>query len=235
MDNLARRGTCGADAAHDRGVIAIGHKADVLAVGLGGHAEALCLGDPADFGLGHPAQRKAQIIELRFGGGKQEIALVAGGIESAVKFWAACAHFAANIMSGCQAIGPKLLRHGEQIGKLRPHIAADAGDRSAPGQIIIGEALDHLGAEGIGVIEHIMRDPQPVGHGAGIADVIAGAARALAAAGGAVIIQLECDADNLGPAARGKRGHHRAVDPAGHGNHDPLACHWFGQLKQLRP
>jgi hypothetical protein len=36
------------------------------------------------------------------------------------------------------------------------------------------------------MIEHVVGDPEPVGHGAGIADVVAGAAGALAAGGGAV-------------------------------------------------
>ena len=77
MDDLPRRLGRGMDRADDFGIVAIGHEADVLAVRLGGHAQARRPGQPARLGLGQAAQREAQEIELRLGGREQEIALVA--------------------------------------------------------------------------------------------------------------------------------------------------------------
>jgi len=70
-------------------------------------------------------------------------------------------------------------------------IAADAGDRRAPGQVIVGKAFNHFLAEGAFMVEHVMGNAQPVGHGAGIADVVAGAAGPLAPGGRAIIVQLQ--------------------------------------------
>ena len=56
---------------------------------------------------------------------------------------------------------------------LGPHVAANAGHRGAAGKIVVGEALDHVRAKGAFVIEHVMREPQPVGDGARVGDVVA--------------------------------------------------------------
>ena len=86
------------------------------------------------------------------------------------------ADHAPDIMAGGEAIRAEIARQREQIGELRPHVALDAGDRGAPGEIFVGEAIDHRLAEARFMIEHIMRDPQPVAHRARIADVAPGAA-----------------------------------------------------------
>ena len=232
MDNLSRRDPFGADRLNHFRVVAIGHEADVLAVRLGGHDQPFGLGDLAHVSLGHAAQRKAQVIQLCFGRCVKEIALVAGRIERAVQFRPGGADHAADVVSGGQAIGPQFARHAEQVGKFRPHIAADAGDRRAARQVIVGKAFDHFLAEAAGVIEHIVGDPQPVRHGPCIANVIAGTARALAPRSCPVIVQLQCNANDFRPAACRQRGHDRAVDPARHRHDDPLARQRLGQLEQ---
>ena len=78
---------------------------------------------------------------------------------------------AADIMAGRQAIRAEIAREREQVGELRPHVALDAGDRRAPGEIFVGETVDHLLAEARLVIEHVMRDAEPVAHRARVADV----------------------------------------------------------------
>ena len=47
------------------------------------------------------------------------------------------------------------------------------------------------------MIEHVMRDPEPVGHGARIADVVTGAAGTFAPGGRAIIIKLQRNADHF--------------------------------------
>src|SRR3546814_8228208 len=77
MDDLAPIVGLGAQLADQRCIVAIGHKADVLAVGLGRDAQAQVACDFAHHALSKPAQRKAQEIELLLRRREQEIALVA--------------------------------------------------------------------------------------------------------------------------------------------------------------
>jgi hypothetical protein len=66
-----------------------------------------------------------------------------------------------------------------------------------------------------------MGDSEPLGDGAGVVDVAAGAAGLRAADRFAMVVELEGDPDHLGAGAGGERGDDRAVDPARHGDDDP--------------
>ena len=81
--------------------------------------------------------------------------------------------------------------------------------------------LDHAVAEAAFVVEHVMRDAQPVGDHARVVDVLPGAARPGALHRLPVVVKLERHPDDLSARARGERGHDRAVDAAGHGDDDP--------------
>ena len=87
-----------------------------------------------------------------------------------------CAFDTPDIMPGRKAIRPQLARHGKQVGEFGPHIAADAGNRCAPGEIIIGELVHDVFAKPGFMVENIMGNAKPVGDRAGIADIITGAA-----------------------------------------------------------
>src|SRR3546814_4544740 len=50
-------------------------------------------------------------------------------------------------------------------------------------------------------------------------DILAGAAGALARNGGAMVVELQRDADDLIALVRQQPGHHRRIDPARHGDH----------------
>ena len=78
-----------------------------------------------------------------------------------------------------------------------------------------------LVAEAALIIEHIMGDAEPLGDRLGVVDVLAGAAGPRAPDRLAMIVELERHSDHLGAAARGERGHDRAVDAARHGDDDP--------------
>ncbi len=134
-------------------------------------------------------------------------------------------------MASREAISPQIARELEQISEFWPHIAFDAGNGGAPGEIFIGEIVDHRLAKAALVIEHIMRDAQPIAHGARIANVAPGAAAAGAANRLAMIIKLQRDADHFSPGAHRERRHDRAVDPARHGDDDALAARRAVQLK----
>src|SRR6185503_16860881 len=126
-----------------------------------------------------------------------------------------------------------------------PLVAVRARYRRPPVRIFVDEPVDHALAEAAFVIEHVVRDAQPVRDHLGIIDVLAGAAGARAAHGLAIIVKLERNPDDLCAGLRGEGGRNRAVDAAGHGNDDPgIACgaaelkihpHWSSSCRALYP
>ena len=93
-------------------------------------------------------------------------------------------------MAGGQAIGAQFLRQREQVGKLYPHVAANAGNRGSPVQIFIGEAIDHRITEAAFVVEDIMRDAERIGDAARVANILSCATGPRASRCFAVIIKL---------------------------------------------
>src|SRR5439155_24130445 len=69
--------------------------------------------------------------------------------------------------------------------------------------------------------EHVMRDAKPLGHVAGIVDILPGAAGALAVGGRTVVVKLQRNADDVITLGLQQRSRDRGVDPAGHGDDDP--------------
>ena len=65
---------------------------------------------------------------------------------------------------------------------LGPMLQRMQGIGVRPCQVFVGETFDHLFAEARFVVENIVGNAQPVGDHAGIADIVPGAAGALAAA-----------------------------------------------------
>ena len=67
----------------------------------------------------------------------------------------------------------------------------------SPREIAVGETVDHRLAEAAFVIEHVMRNADALGDAPGVVDVLAGAAGALAMDRGAVVVELQRDADDV--------------------------------------
>ncbi len=65
-----------------------------------------------------------------------------------------------------------------------------------------------------------MGNAEGLGHAARIVDVAAGAAGALPVGRGAVVVELERDADDVVALALQQAGHHRGIDAARHGDDD---------------
>src|SRR5438270_10889213 len=65
-----------------------------------------------------------------------------------------------------------------------------------------------------------MRNSDALGDRARIVDVLAGAARALAVHGGAMIVELQGDADDVVTLLLEQRGRDGGIDAARHGDHD---------------
>ena len=115
--------------------------------------------------LAQIAERKAQQVELRMRGAEQEVALVALLLLGAVERAAAARQRArGDVVAGRQHLGAQFARRAEQVLELDRHVAVDAGHRRLARHIALGEAVDHRLLEAALVVEHVMRNADPVGH-----------------------------------------------------------------------
>src|SRR5579883_1757383 len=197
IDDLARRKGAGAQLLDEAGIGAARHEADILTVGLGGNRQGEALGEGARLRLAHAAQGKAQEGELIRRRAEEEIALVALGVGSAVQLRSRPPHDAPCVVAGGERIGAEVARGRQEVAELDRLVAAHARDRCFAAQIGIGEIVDDGATEALLVIENVMRDAEALGDARGIANVGAGAARALAPDRRAVVIELQGDADHL--------------------------------------
>ena len=129
-------------------------------------------------------------------------------------------HHPAHIVTGRQRVGAQVAGGVQQVAELDPLVAADTGDRRFAAQVAVGEIVHHALREPVLVIEDVMGDADPVGHLPRIVDVLAGAARSLAAHRHAVVVKLEGDPDHVVTLLTQKGGGDGGVDTAGHGDHD---------------
>ncbi len=154
------------------------------------------------------------------GGGEQEIALVAIRVGGAIERLAALAVVARDhIVAGRQKVRAEVARRGEQVGEFHVLIAGDAGNRRLAGDIGAGEGLDHLLAEALLVVEHVMGNPQPRGDVAGVVDVLPGATGALAMGRLAMVVELHGHADHVIALVSQQRRDDGGIDAARH-RHD---------------
>ncbi len=165
------------------------------------------------------AERKAQEVELLARGREQEIALVAlllaGAVERAP---AARQRPRGDVVAGRQHLGAELARGRQQVAELDRLVAVDARHRRLARHVALGEAVDHRFLEAALVVEHVVRNADALGDRAGVVDVLAGAAGALAVGGGAVVVELQRDADDVIALGLQQRGRDRGIDAARHGD-----------------
>jgi len=220
IDDLAGRRCARAQPLDDIGIMPARHEADILAVVLLGNRQPIVPGKLAGFRLGAITQREAQEVELVLGGGEQEIALVAGRVAAAMKLVPRGARDPTRIVAGGERGGVQPSRHVQQVAELHRLVAAHARDGGLAAGIGVGEVLDHRLPEAGLVVEHVVGNADGVGGRAGVQDVLAGAAGALAADRGAVVVKLERDADHLIARARQQGRGDRRIHPSRHGRDD---------------
>jgi hypothetical protein len=124
-------------------------------------------------------------------------------------------------VTGGERGGAEFARGLEQVAKLDRAVALDAGYRRLAGSVAVGEIVDHRLAKAVLVIQHVVRDADPLSDIAGIVNVLPGAAGTLAMGSRSVIVKLQRDADDIVPLGLQQRSRHRGIDPAGHGDDDP--------------
>ena len=126
----------------------------------------------------------------------------------------------AHVVSGRHAVGLQIPRRRQQVAELDPLVAADAGHRRRPGEIGVGELVDHAFPEAVLVVEHVVREPHRLGDPPRVVNVAPGAAGALPACGRAVVVELQRDADDVVALFGQHRRHDRAVDTPRHRDDD---------------
>src|SRR6185503_4419603 len=127
----------------------------------------------------------------------------------------------------CEAIGAEFTRKGDKVDELHPLVAERTGYRGSAFGIFIDEPLDHALAEAAFVVEHVVREAEPVGDCARIVNVLTRAAGSGTLHGFSVVVELHRNADDFGSAASSERSRDGAVDAAGHGDDDPRALKGF--------
>ena len=136
-------------------------------------------------------------------------------------------------MAGRQDVGAEVLRRLEQIDEFHRLVAGDARHRRLARDIGAGERLDHLLAELRLVIEHVMGDCEPGGDVAGVVNVLAGAAGALAVGRRAVVVELHRHADDVVALARQQRRRDARIDAARHRDDDARGLGRLGQAEAV--
>src|SRR3979411_602049 len=124
-------------------------------------------------------------------------------------------------MPGRKRRGAELARGRQQIAKLDRTVALDTRHRRLAGSVAVGEIVDYRFTKTIFVVQHVMRNPDPLGDIACVVDVLPGAAGALAMGGGTMIVKLQRDTDDVVALRFQQRSRRRGIDAAGHGDHDP--------------
>ncbi|MND74849.1 hypothetical protein D3C80_664530 [compost metagenome] len=217
VDDLAGFTPLRTQAVDQGAVVARRHEADVLAVRLGGDAQAERRGDAAHLGLFQIGQGEAQIVELILGRGEQEVGLVARVVDRLAHLRAVADGGATDIVAGGHGFGAQVAGHVQQVAELDRLIAPDAGDRRLALQITVRELVDHRVLEAAFVVQDIVRNADQFGGQTGVVDVLTGAAGALLLERGAVVIELQRDADHVIAGLGQQGGDDGGIHPARHG------------------
>src|SRR5258708_16425177 len=118
-------------------------------------------------------------------------------------------------------LGAEVAGSDQQVAKLDRLVAIDAGDRGFACHITVGETVDHCRLEAALIVENVVRDADAACNHAGVVDVLACATGALAMRGGAMIVQLERNADHIVTFGLEQRSRHGRIDSALHVNDNP--------------
>jgi hypothetical protein len=107
------------------------------------------------------------------------------------------------------------------------------GTGVAPGEVAVGELVDHRILEDVFVIQHVVREVHFLGHAARIVDVDPRAAGAFLGQRRAMIVKLQRHAHHVIAFFGQHRRHDRAVHAARHGHDDAGLGRRLGEAKRI--
>src|SRR5437763_16406373 len=100
-------------------------------------------------------------------------------------------------MPGRERGGTEFARGCQKVAKLDRAVALDAWHRCLAQRVAVGEVVDHRLTEAVLVVQHVMRNSDPLGDVAGIVNVLSSATGALPVCCRTVIVKLQRDADEV--------------------------------------
>ena len=121
-------------------------------------------------------------------------------------------------MAGREHLGAEVAGGGQEVAELDRLVAFDARHRGLARHVALGKAIDHRLLEAAFVVEDVVGDADGARHPSGVVNVLAGAAGALAMDGGAMIVELQGNADDVVAFVLQQRGGHRGIDASRHGD-----------------
>ena len=143
-------------------------------------------------------------------------------------------NLALDIMPGRHTIGVKLARGLQQILELHPLIAADTRHRRRAGKIGVSEFLDHRLAEGILIIQHIVRKAHGFRHPPRVMNIAPRTTCALFGQRRPMIIKLQGDAHHVIAFLGQLRRNDRAVNAPRHRHHHPCLGRRLGKAQGIQ-
>ena len=198
IDNVTRLCRARMQFFDHRGVIAIWHETNILAVGFIGHAKPVFARQSARFCLGcQMPQGKSQVVELLSGGREQKVTLIAIMICGHMQLRTIRTGFALDVMACGHAICIKIFGRLQQVFEFHPLIAANARHGRGPSKVAFSEIVDNRFAKRVFIVQYIMRKIELFGHAARIMYVTASTAGAFFCECGSVIVKLQGNANNI--------------------------------------
>ncbi len=74
------------------------------------------------------------------------------------------------VVAGGDVLRVDRIRLRHQVAELRERVAADAGNRRATTRVLVHEVVNHVAAESLLEIQHVVRNPQLVADATGVVD-----------------------------------------------------------------
>ena len=182
---LARRTLLAEIGVDERGVVAVGHEANLLAVALSRHREAHLAGHLAHPRLPVLAQREQRPRQLLLRQTPQKIGLIARFVHRAIEQMPAgtLVEPQARVMARRDPHRAERGGHLQELIELDEVVAQRARNRRAPRQILVNEGPHHLALEPLFEIHHVIRNAELLRHPPRVVDVVERAAAARGAIG----------------------------------------------------
>ena len=211
----------------DRRVVAVGDKADVLAVVLAGVAEAGFGGDLPRVGLAEGAEGEFDAGELLLRQVVEDVALVLGLVEGLFEDVLLPCPLDAGVVAGGDIAAAQDIGALKELVKFQIAVAVDAGVGGDAVLIGVDEAVDDAGGKFVLEVENVKREAQTAGNAPGVLRVVERAAgMALGDARVLVVIELHHAADAVVARVGQKLCRHAGIHAAGHGDEHLLSSHW---------
>ena len=204
----------------ERHIVAVGHEADILTVGLVGVQQSCLAGIVPDGGLVEIPHRQQQVGQLILGQLVQHIALILAAIRAPQQAIALRRRIIGDpgIVPRGNVVIPQRHRPIQQRAEFQAAVAVDTGVGGVSGAVFRHEMIHHVPAEGLHLVKYVKFHPQPVGHGTGVLGVVGAAAAAVAVGDqlqhGAVAVIALPPQQQRGSAA---------IHAAGHGHQHPFS------------